>query len=488
MMRVLTELRALATPANAVALGAVAVFLTRRFGTRVAMYFGLLPFVTYLEIHTGTHRWPFVASAMLVVLSFQAIGSRPPERSRSSRAATGLTAVVLAYAAVATAQAFNPGLPSVTLGLRGARIFLEPILLYFVGAELAQRPDDRRRVIATILAAGAVVVAYAIKQAVTGFDAKELAYYRANFSIAAKESRTFSTMAGASVLGNYLALLAFLALGHVVHGARRPRLWALLILGCAYASLLTGQRGVYVAALAGAVVAVGLTLLRPETATRGRVVALGFGAVMAVVIALLVTTPVQDRREVRRRSANAFEAARIKLALLKSGGKETSVQLRVERLRQLGEALETAPEGAGSGLNLLFQTPGRQASASLLGRAGFGQPDYKPKLEPRPGENYYLTVGSELGLAGLALFGGILLFAIGTAAGVAYRHPDPGAAAVAIGAAGFFVFVAVNSASVDALTASQVASYFWLLVGLAGRWGQEIHEPAVLAVPLRGTA
>lgn len=471
-------LREVATAQNVLVGAGAVLFLTRSFGIRVGAYFALLPFLTWLEIHTGTRQWTLVTSTMLVVIAFQAIGQRP---ARHASAATGATAIVLVYVAVVAAQAFNPNLPSATLGLRGARVILEPVLLYFVGAELAQRPDELRRVIGVILGAGAVVVAYAVKQGVNGFDAKELVFYRANFAASAKESRTFSTMAGASVLGNHLAMLAYLILARVVHGTRRPKLWAGYALLCAYAALLTGQRGVYIAALAGSVVAVGLSVARPETLSRGRLAMTGFVAVMGVVLVLLATTPVQDRRNAR--STNAFQAARIKLALLKSGGKETSAQLRFERLRELERALERAPEGAGAGLNLLYRTPTRLATASLLGNAGYGPPDYRSKLEPVPGELYYLTIGSELGIVGLALFCGLLLWGTLAAIGVARRHDNPLAASTALATAAFFTFVAVNSLSVDALTSTQVASYFWLLLGLVARWARGLHEEAVVVYP-----
>jgi hypothetical protein len=165
------------------------------------------------------------------------------------------------------------------------------------------------------------------------------------------------------------------------------------------------------------------------------------------------------------------------LALLKEGSAESSFQLRNERMTEVGHALATAPFGVGTGLNLLLDR-NRSDHSTVLGAAGFGGPDYQPRLPPVPGELYYYNLASELGLPGLVLWSALALFGIVTAGGVALRHPDREKAAFALVAMAYLLLIVIDSFTVDAMTTIQVSAWFWLLLGAVGRWGQEDRVPA----------
>lgn len=444
-------------------------YATRSFDVKVLVLAGVLPTLGWLQSHLGGIPWSLAVSGLIGLVLIHAVREQP---AVASRPAHGLTALVLAYAAVVAAQAFSTDLPSVVTGLRGARLVLEAVSLYFLGAEVARRPDLVRRLVFVVLAGGAVVAAYALKQWLGGFDAAELAHYRQTFPVAIRERRIFSTLPGASALGHHLGLVALLAGAALVV---RPRRWLVpsaLLAASLVGVLLTGQRGVQVSVFAAGIVVVAIALCRPsfrrEGARAGQVVTV----LAACVVALVLLTPVQDRRAASEPGRSALESARIKLALLRDGADERSVQLRSERLGQTVAVLLERPLGAGTGLNLLID-PERSARTTFLGSAGFGDGAYQPPVEPLPGEQYYYTLASETGLPGLATWLAISWYGIAAAAGVALRHPDRRTAAVSLAACGYLVIVVLDSFTVDAMTSITVSGWFWLLVGMVGRWSQE---------------
>lgn len=459
-------------------IGGVVLFV-QGFPTKLLLYFAVLPFQTWLQIHVGSNLWTLAVSGLLVLAAVSSLSVRPPDGDRS-RAAYGLTAVVLLYGGLAVAQAFNPDLPSVTLGIRGARLFVEPILLYFVGAEVARRPSLARKLLVVVLVTGAVVIAYGIKQGLFGFDGREFSHYRRNFAPGATERRVFSTMAGATVLGHYVTFVILLAGGVLFSLRRALRGWPLflLIAGAGYVIILTGQRGVLISAAAAAAASGAVAISRLQWRSAALYSAAVLTLLIGVVMALVVVTPVEDRRAARIQANSAFEAARVKLALLKTGGEETSLQLRLDHLHNAGQALTVAPLGVGTGLSLVID-PGRSQRTTLLGTSGFNE-RYRPRVPAISGESYYYTVSTELGLLGISLFLAIGLFAIVTAAGVAVRDPDPAHAVAAMAATGFFVMVLMDSFTVDAMASQQVSSYFWLLLGMVGRWAHNLPPRRVV--------
>ena len=450
-------------------------------------YLLLLPFVSWLTIHVHFAYWTLVPTSVVIVMALVAFRTRPVEGP--ALVAYGLTAVVLMYAGVVLAEVFNPKLASVTLGVRGGRLYLEPILLFFVGAEVARRPELRRRVVTVILLAGGVVVAYALKQGITGFDLKESIYLRRTFNIALKEHRVMGTMNGATVLGHYLALVLLLIAARIMHGLGNAWLRVLEIAvagACCYGMLLTGQRGVMLAGAAGAVVVTCVGLARSSTKGWAAVVGQGLVVVLFLAVVLAITTPIQDRRQAAKPHQSAFEAARLKFALLKEGRPESSVQGRLNLLSQIRTVADVAPFGVGAGFNLTIN-PGRSTRATLLGTSGYGSS--ATTLQPQAGDNYYYILMSELGWPGLALFIAISLFAITTAVRVALRHPDRDKAMIALAAAGFFVFVVLDAFTVDVMSSAQVATYFWLLLGMVGRWrAEDLPGPAPSRAALASAA
>ncbi len=448
-------------------------YVSRSFGTKVLVLVTVLPFLGWLQAHVPGVPWSLAVTGLIAVLLLHAVQERP---ATTGRGAHGLTALVLGYGAVVAAQAFSTDLPSVLTGLRGARLVLEALALYFVGAEVARRPVLVRRLVHVVLAGGAIVGAYAIKQWLAGFDAAEIAHYRRTFPIAIRERRIFSTLPGASALGHHLGLVALLAGATLLV---RPRRWVLpsaLLATSLVGVLLTGQRGVQLSVFAAGVTVVAVALCRPsfrrEGARAGQVVTV----LATVVVALVLLTPVQDRSAASEPGRSAFDSARIKLALLRDGADETSARLRTERLGQTVDALVERPFGAGTGLNLLLD-PERSERSSFLGETGFGDETYQPPLEPLPGEFYYYTLASETGLPGLAAWLAISWFGIVSAAGIALRHPDRTKAAVALAACGYLVIIVVDSFAVDAMSSITVSGWFWLLVGIVGRWAHEDRLP-----------
>lgn len=453
--------------------------LLQPFATRLTVYLLTLPFLTYLQIHVPSKGWTLVPTGILVLTAVAAVGVHPREAGRTlSRPAKGLTLIVVLYGGLALVEAFNPDLPSVTLGFRGARLVVEPILMYFIGAEVARRPELTSRVVKLLVGTGVLVAAYGLKQALFGFDQREALYYVHNFQdVTLHEQRVFSTMAGASVFGNYMGLLAFLCVGLIINGSRRVVPLVGLLGVCGVDMLVTGQRGVVVGALAGTVVVGAMALVRRSTRTRGVRMAQALTVLVAVLVGMVVITPIQSRSTLRTQHESAFQAARLKLALLKEPNHDASISDRQLRLRQLGHALETVPFGAGTGLNLLVGGTAKASANTVLGASGYGGPGYQAPVPPIPGELYFYNVGSELGLPGLSLFSAILLFGLVASVGVGVRHPDRRKSTVAFCAAGFLTLVLVDSFTVDSMATQQVASYFWLFIGLIGRWSQEDRLP-----------
>lgn len=466
--------------------------LVQPFATRLTVYLLVLPVLTWLQIHLPTKEWTLVPTALVLLTAAAAIGvPQHYEGGRFPRPAKGLTIIVVLYAGLAAVEAFNPDLPSVTLGIRGARLVVEPLLMYFIGAEVARRPQLTGRVIKLLIGTGVVVAAYGLKQAFFGFDRQEALYYVANYQdVTLHEQRVFSTMAGASVFGNYMGLIAFLCVGLIINGSRRVISLTILLGVCGVDMMVTGQRGVIVGALGGTLVTGGMALIRRTTRRRGVRMAQALTLLVAVLVGIVVTTPVQARNTLLTHHESAFQAAKLKLALLKEPDQDSSIADREMRLRQLGSALEKVPLGAGSGLNLLVGGTAKASNEDLLGASGYGGAGYQPPVPPIPDELYFYNVGSEDGLLGLVLFCVILLVGLIASVGIGVRHPDPRKAAVAFGAAGFLTLVLIDSFTVDSMTAVQVASYFWLLVGMVGRWSQEDRLPgrtwAEVASPAAG--
>ncbi|MCO8126381.1 O-antigen ligase family protein [Acidimicrobiia bacterium EGI L10123] len=448
-------------------------YVTRSFDTKVLVLVAVLPFLGWLQAHAAGVPWSLAVTGLIALLLLHAVRERP---ASTGRGAHGLTALVLGYGAVVAAQAFSTDLPSVLTGLRGARLVVEALALYFIGAEVARRPVLVRRLVQVVLAGGALVGAYAIKQWLAGFDAAEIAHYRRTFPIAIRERRIFSTLPGASALGHHLGLVALMSGAALLV---RPRRWVVpsaLLATSLLGVLLTGQRGVQLSVFAAGLAVVAVALCRPafrrEGARAGQVVTV----LATAVIALVLLTPVQDRRAASEPDRSAFDSARIKLALLRDGADESSARLRTERLGQTVDALLERPFGAGTGLNLLVD-PERSARSTFLGQAGFGDETYRLPLDPLPGESYYYTLASETGLPGLAGWLAISWFGIASAAGIALRHPDRTKAAVALAACGYLVIVVVDSFTVDAMSSITVSGWFWLLVGMVGRWAHEDRLP-----------
>src|SRR3954465_10567398 len=100
----------------ALAVLAVAVgvwFGLQGFSTKVLCYLTVLPFVTYMQIHAPSRWWSLVPTALLAATALTAFLVRSAEPRPP--APYGMTAMVLAYAGLSAVEAFNPGLPSVTL-------------------------------------------------------------------------------------------------------------------------------------------------------------------------------------------------------------------------------------------------------------------------------------------------------------------------------------------------------------------------------------
>jgi len=330
-----------------VGLAAFVAVLCLGFETTVIVFLGTLPFLAWAQIHISGVPWSLVPSALLLLLTIQAISARPV--GSRGRPAFGLTAVVLLYAGVASAQAFSPGLPSVLLGLRGSRLVVEPLVLYFVGSEVARRPALVRRVLRVIVATGVVVIAYAGKQWLFGFDAAERSYFRHTFPMVVRERRLTSTLPGATALGVYATLVALVLLSRVVRHRGHWARWALLGAAAMFTLFLTGQRGIQVAGLGAGLALVAVAVLRPGTRQPAARIGEALTIVVALMLAIAIITPVQDRRLASAPDRTALDAARLKLALLKSGEDETSFRLRRSRLDQVADALGVAPLGWAPG-------------------------------------------------------------------------------------------------------------------------------------------
>lgn len=426
--------------------------------SKVTAYFAVLPLVWWLQVRmpgTSVRGVPdVIALAIALQLAWEfAMGRiRLPLRRR----------FVLAcgfFALFVIVQAANPVIAATGAGFSGARVYLEPFVLFLAGLVVLGRPGAVERffkvVVATALAVGAVM----LRQLLFGFSGDEVAHQSESQIRTIAESKLFSTLPGPAVFGFVTAAFVVLCVLAFTAGIW-PRL-ALVGAGTSAIGALASGVRMSAFALVVALALLALLLLRdPQARTVGvRLTVLGLAALMAVgtIVAL---TPVGERDDTFE-AANALDAAVLKFALLKEGTGDEDVAGRMERLGLFVSYLAEHPGGAGPGLVSLVDAqtvrdPNTEVPplpAHILREPWIFQHDF-----------YYVALGVELGLVPLLLFLVLLLGGIGLAVASTWSHDDRRTRAVLDGAACVTLLALVYVFTNESFRTPQVAGYVWFLL------------------------
>lgn len=432
--------------------------------TKVLVYFAVLPLigaVKYQLPQTEVQGLPdLVALAILLHLGWEFIGGRL--RFPVSHPAV---AGVLLYALTIIVQSQAPLVAARGVGIPGARIYLEPLILFLAGVVVLRQPGTVRLFIRVGLVTAALVGLYMLKQLIIGFSPAELAFQteRQNIRLVA-EQRLFSTLSGPAVFGYVSG--AFTLLGVV---ARAMRIWPRTSAAVAAVSALgvvaSGTRIVLIALLPAAAVLVVLLLNDRRTKRMaGSVLGVGLCGVMALV-ALLVVTPTPSTRDATFESPNAITASVEKLALLKQGSADEDWAARTERAGLFLNFIGRHPWGSGAGFTLLVDEQGPPQAGTFRFRTDL--PRYvegEPWIFQR--DFYYFALGVELGLLPLLLFLGLLFGGLALAID-GWRATEERTARLLLGlSASILTLTLVHNLANESFRAPQVSGYVWFMLAV----------------------
>lgn len=368
--------------------------------------------------------------------------------------------LMLVYIGFVLVQCFNSDLPSISYGLRGARLLVLPAVLMIALARLELSRRDLILIVGIATVGWIVNVEFALRQMFVGFTSAELALVEHNES-------TFRVGSAIRLIGAMRSNQDFAFLAAVVvpliavlllHMRTR---FSRLIVGIIFAASLLVLFGSLVrSGLAGGVIgALVATTLSVTTRTSRRRLAVG-AAIIAAFFVLVVAAgpsvilPAEQAKTIGDRVSSVF-----------SPGSDHSVNARVSETWPAAYSLASQhPLGGGSG----SAGPVSQSS----GGAPFGA------VVP---DNGYLLILVQLGFAGLALFFAMLI-AIGLELFRAARQGVTMAAA----ALGSLIALMVGMITSSFWDLTSPAVLFAVIIGLglrAGRVaeGQQARESAETA-------
>ena len=296
--------------------------------------------------------------------------------------------LLVAFVALAALQCLNADIPSISYGLRGARLLVLPAIVIIAITRLDLGRRDLIFIAGIALVGWLVNVEFALRQMFVGFTPAEIAFVENNESTfrvgsairligAMRSNQDFAFLAAVTV-----PLIAVLLL----HMRSRLGRISVGVLFVASITVLFGSlvRSGLVGGVIGALVAVGLSA---TTRISRRRLMLG-GAIAVTLISLLVVIgpatilPADQAQTIEDRVASVF-----------SPGSDYSVNARVRETWPAAFRLGVHhPLGAGSG----SAGPVSQSSGS----APFGA------VVP---DNGYLLIFVQLGFTGLALFLAMLI-------------------------------------------------------------------------------
>jgi len=449
----------------------VPVMLLTSIETKVVLYFVFLPLVGWLKVRfpaTSVQGVPdLLALALLVHIGWAML-------VRRLRLPVGELPVLLAllFAVTVVVQSQNPIIGATGEGIPGARVYLEPFVLFLAGLAVWRRPGFVDRWLRVVVGTATIVGLYGLKQLLLGFDASERAFQQESALRTLAEKKLFSTLPSPDGFGFVAAAFVIICVLAHQRGVL-PRLSLVAAALCAIGVVGCGVR----IALIGLVPALAITVLLLGGEARTRRLAFGAGGLLVAVGiglgSLVAVTPATERDD-SFDTANALEAAVVKLALLREGTDDEDYQGRSERLADFAAYITRHPLGAGPGLVKLVD-----ANTEL--DPNVERPPLPEHILREPWifqhDFYYFAVGVELGLAPLLLL--VMLLLMGAAMAVdAVRHAvDPAVRVALVAAAAVPVLALVYNLTNEAFRTPQVAGYVWFLLALPVAWAPHLSAP-----------
>ena len=459
------------TAALAVAVAVPFLALTS-LPTKVLTYFGVLPLVWWLQIRLPSSPVRGVPSGIAVTIALHLAWELVTGRARLPLHRPFVMAVC-AFGLMAGVQVFNPVIVPTGAGLAGARVYLEPLILFFAGLVVLPRPHTVERFLRVVVVTSIVVGVVLLRQALLGLSTHEIAFQARDQIRTVAEQKLFSTLPGPAVLGFVAAAFMLLCLLARSSGIM-PRL---ALTGAALSGVGVIACGVRMS-LVAALVAGALTLLlliRDPTAqslgVRTSLLALGAAVVLAAVVA---AAPVGQREDTFE-AATPFNAAVVKLALLKAGTADVDVAARIDHFGRFRDYVLHHPLGAGPGLVTLVD-------ASTVRDPDVARPPLPNYILDEhwifQHNSYYAALGVELGLVPLVLFTGLLIAGAVLAVRRRWWYDDRRTRAVLDATAAVAILTLLYGITNESFRFPQVSAYVWFLLA----------APVVFSGPTRSQA
>lgn len=452
---------------------------------KVLAYFAVLPLVRWGEFHVpelaGVKNLPdFIAFALLLHL-----GSAFLVRRIRLPAGHPYVLLVAGYVAIVLMQTRNPVIVPTGEGLPGARVYLEPLVLFIAGLVTVGNEQFVRRWLKVVVATSLLSGVWMLRQLLFGFSASEVAVQQQQAIRTLAEQKLFSTLGSPAVYGFVAGFFVLLCLV-----ARSLRIWPrLATTGTALAAvgvLASGLRIALVGTVAAVVLLLVVLMRSPARTFAVRTVIVGTAASL-LLATLVAVTPIGDRDDTFD-AANPMEAAIVKLALLKQGSADEDVAGRTRRLGLFVEFMGEHPGGAGPGLVKLVD-------ASVVRDPDTPVPDLPDHILDEPWifqhDFYYFAVGVELGLGALLLFLVLLVGMIAMSLQVRRRTTDELGRALLLASAAVGTLALIQNLTNESFRTPQVAGYVWFLAAVPVVWSgrgsrlrQEVSPPAAEAVQM----
>jgi hypothetical protein len=446
-------------PAYAAGVAGVLVLFLTSLRTKVLLYVASLALIGWFKIRfptTEVHVIPnLIALAVFAHLAVEAVTKRLVLPVRSGYA-IGVSFLALAV----VLQSFNPTLRALDLSPAEGRVYLLPILLFFVGLRFFSLPGSERALLKVFLVLGLVAGVVMLVQLVFGFSQVERDFYIPFRTRVISERKLFSTYDGPD---GYAFAAAFFVLAAVA--ARASGVWPRLAVVVAAVSALGAVTAGVRAVLLGLILAGGLTLLLQLKDPRTRPLAARLLVVAAVVsIALgaaVLASPATHRNETITAS-NGLDSAVKRLALFKQGVGDEDVTNRLRRMSEFNEFIVEHPGGAGPGFVKVLSALPPGAQAGLLATPPAGLPSHLRATFLYQHDYQYVSMGAELGLVPLILFALLLATGLRNAVVMQAATQDLTRRSMLGLGAGVIVLVSVVIFTNESFRSPQVAGLLWL--------------------------
>lgn len=356
--------------------------------------------------------------------------------------------VALLFAGIVVLQLFNPALPSIVVGLIGAKVWLMYIPLALLGYHFVRTKADLRRVLFVMSAAGVLPLVIGIVEGLLINSSRGGIVYGLYGDAAGAVTQEFADVGGANasisrvpstfsfVAQYYLFTISMVAVaygywrGFLSYSLRTAGIGALLFMLVVLASVLSGARGAIVAVPAMLVV----VLLLDGMSVRTLLWLPGVAVVSLAVAAAVFGTSLS--------------------ALLTDVVAHGISELVLNTAQGFNQALSQTLVGLGPGVDTIG--------------ARYALPAINPYelVGGAVKESWWVKLLLELGVMGLAA-GVVLLGAIFVRAITVHRRlADPQLRSVAAGIVALIGFVLIFNFKGSYLDLDPTNVYFWLLVGI----------------------